>query len=258
MIKNVQENGMIRLSDRLRTISGMVTDHSLLLDVGCDHAYVSIDLVSKGRARLAYATDVRRGPLEAARQNIKESGLSERIQTAVRDGIPEDFVERLPLEEGEHRSIVIAGMGGRLILSILEKARDRLDEIDEFILSPQSEYALFREGITRLGLLILDEKLLKDDGKYYVVIRAVHAEKLNSSEKDGISKEKQMDLNEVQLRFGPRLLEERSGLFLEYLEKQRVTLRKIAVQLKRQETEAAKVRLVEIEHELDLVDEAMS
>lgn len=240
---------MTGLSDRLRTISGMVSDHSLLLDVGCDHAYVSIDLVSKGCARLAYATDARKGPLEAARRNIQEAGLSERISTAVCDGIPEDFVQRLPLQKGEHRSVVIAGMGGRLILSILDKAKDRLGEIDEFILSPQSEYAAFRAGITRLGLFIQDETLLKEEGKYYVVIRAGGPAAGTAARGE--------DLSEAQLWFGPRLLEEKSALLLEYLNKQKTTLEKIAVQLKKQKTEAAKTRLTEIEHELDLIGEAL-
>lgn len=259
----------IRLSDRLRTISGMVTDHSLLLDVGCDHAYVSINLVSEGRARLAYATDVRQGPLEAARRHIEEAGLSERIQTAVCDGIPSDFKDKLPLQKGEHRSLVIAGMGGRLILSILERGGKRLDDIDEFILSPQSEYAAFRAGITKKGLVIQDEILLKEEGKFYVVLRAIHAGQADSSTNEADTRLKMTrpggtvsvpgeDLSELQLRFGPRLLEKKSGLFLEYLGKRKKTLEKIADQLQKQKTEASGARLKEIEHELGLIDEAMA
>ena len=56
--------------------------------------------------------DVRKGPLSRATENIALAGLSEKIATRLSDGV----AKLLP---GEADSVVIAGMGGELIIKIL-------------------------------------------------------------------------------------------------------------------------------------------
>ena len=93
---------------RLRAIAGMVTKGNRLADVGCDHGYLSIWLVSEKTVPSAIAMDVRPGPLSRARENITRYGLEDYIETRLSDGLAK-------LEPGEGDTLVIAGMGGPLM-----------------------------------------------------------------------------------------------------------------------------------------------
>ena len=65
-------------------------------------------------------------------------------------------------------------MGGDLVVRILEQDFDKLANVKELILSPQSHLERVRHFLNNHGFRILEEEFLKEDGKYYVVIRAVH------------------------------------------------------------------------------------
>lgn len=81
------KNISVQLSMRLRAIAGMVTKGNRLADVGCDHGYLSIWLVSEKTVPSAIAMDVRPGPLSRARENITRYGLEDYIETRLSDGL---------------------------------------------------------------------------------------------------------------------------------------------------------------------------
>ena len=108
------KNISVQLSMRLRAIAGMVTKGNRLADVGCDHGYLSIWLVSEKTVPSAIAMDVRPGPLSRARENISRYGLEDYIETRLSDGLTK-------LEPGEGDTLVIAGMGGPLMERIRRK-----------------------------------------------------------------------------------------------------------------------------------------
>ena len=143
---------------------GVMDRFRCVADVGCDHGYVSIYLVQKGIADSAIAMDVRKGPLSAAKANIEEYGLADRVQVRLSDGL-------LELKEGEADALVIAGMGGKLMISILEKKDLRALGIRTAVLQPQSDISEFREYLRKKGYLIEDEKIVLEDGKYYFPMR---------------------------------------------------------------------------------------
>ena len=110
----------IVLSKRMEAVVNMVSPQSLVVpekkciaDIGCDHAYVSIALMERGLADKVIAMDVRKGPLEIAAKNVAEYGMENNIELRLSDGM-----ERL--KPGEADAIIIAGMGGLLMCSILE------------------------------------------------------------------------------------------------------------------------------------------
>jgi tRNA (adenine22-N1)-methyltransferase len=77
----------IILSNRMQALTDMVTPGTVITDVGCDHGFVSVYLVQKGISPRVIAMDVRSGPLEHAREHIREYGLEDRIETRLSDGL---------------------------------------------------------------------------------------------------------------------------------------------------------------------------
>ena len=129
---------------RLRAIAGMVTKGNRLADVGCDHGYLSIWLVSEKTVPSAIAMDVRPGPLSRARENITRYGLEDYIETRLSDGLAK-------LEPGEGDTLVIAGMGGPLMERILKDGAKVREGFQELILQPQSDLPHFRHFLSEIG-----------------------------------------------------------------------------------------------------------
>ena len=101
----------------MTAVAALVPTGTCVADIGTDHGYVPIFLVEQGIVRKAVAMDVNRGPLERARIHITEKGLSDRIETRLSDGLKK-------LNVGEVDTIIAAGMGGGLIIRILEEGRE--------------------------------------------------------------------------------------------------------------------------------------
>lgn len=133
---------------------------SCTADVGCDHGYVSMYLVLSGISKSAIAMDLRKGPLSAARNNVAEFGIADKVQVRLSDGL-------LALSDGEADSLVIAGMGGKLMLSILEKRDITSLGIKAGVMQPQSDIPEFRGYMRGRGFEIVDERIVFEDGKYY-------------------------------------------------------------------------------------------
>lgn len=121
----------MQLSKRLKLVASFVPEGDRVADVGTDHGYVPIWLVGTGRCPGAVAMDVRQGPLDRARAHIRESGLEDKIQVRLCDGLSGSI-------PGEVDTVVIAGMGGELMLRILEEGRHMWESTAHFVLSPQS------------------------------------------------------------------------------------------------------------------------
>jgi len=158
-----------RLSDRLQEIIRLCGEGKTVADVGCDHGFVCIRLVGGNAYERALAMDVRPGPLAAASQNIRNAGLSDRIETRLSDGLEK-------LEQGEADTVLIAGMGGDLIIRILTAGMDRLPPEIRLVLGPQSHVPEVRAFLMKNGFRITDETFLRDDGKYYALMTADRGE----------------------------------------------------------------------------------
>ena len=149
-----------QLPKRLETIIERMPDSGCLADIGCDHAYVAIEAVRRGRAARALACDVRKGPLQQAAEHILCAGLAGKIETRLSDGLEQ-------VAPGEADTVVVAGMGGPRMERILQ---GRLRDFAHFVLSPQSEIPHFRRFLLAEGMQIDEETMLIDEGKYYVIL----------------------------------------------------------------------------------------
>ena len=150
-------------------MASMVTTGGILADIGTDHAYVPIALVQRQKIKGAIAMDINEGPLARAQEHIRAARLEEYIQTRLSDG-----AEALLPNEAD--SILIAGMGGELILHILTEGESVCSTAKELILQPQSEIHKVREYLRQHQYKIEDEDMVCEEGKYYPMMRAVKTE----------------------------------------------------------------------------------
>lgn len=229
---------MIHISDRLHAVAAMVSSGGILADIGTDHAYVPIYLVQRGKIKRAIAMDVNKGPLQRADENIAMCELEGQIETRLSDGVA-------ALSEGEADTILVAGMGGELILRILVEGRTVFQNAKEIILQPQSDIQKVRQYIRTNGYVIRDEDMIYEDGKYYPMMRVVP-----SSEECGVNKLGEMEQIACDI-YGPYLLKNGNPILRKYLVKQHKSLEKILLNLKKQtQTEAITKRIEEVEKEL--------
>mgnify|MGYP000525545490 CR=1 FL=1 len=126
---------MVKISDRLKTAASLIREGAVLADVGTDHGYVPIYLLEQKKIKSAIAMDINKGPLERAREHIHLYGMDAYIQTRLSDGVA-------ALEKGEADSILVAGMGGGLVMHILEEGKDICQAAGELILHPAGKAAL--------------------------------------------------------------------------------------------------------------------
>ncbi len=226
----------MQLSKRLQAVARLVTPGSRLADVGTDHGYVPIWLFEQGKILSAIAMDLRKGPLERAREHIQMHGLDAHIETRLSDGLDK-------LLPGEADSIVIAGMGGMLVVKILSQGQKLLSSVKELILQPQSDLDAVREYLHRTGFVIVKEDMIFEDGKYYPMMKAVHGENT--------------DDRKIWFLYGRLLLENRHPVLKSYLEKEYDGCCKLLEKLSRTSTEAAKHRCEELSEKKLLIEEAL-
>lgn len=155
------------ITPRLQSIVNMASKSYITADIGTDHAYIPIELVNKNIAERAVASDVRPGPLEAARKNIEAAGLCDVIETRLGSGLE-------VLKNNEAEQIIIAGMGGELIESILKGGAERF-LTSRFILQPMNTQAELRRFLISGGFAITGEDIAAEGFKVYNVISVCFA-----------------------------------------------------------------------------------
>ena len=187
------------ISKRLETVASFVSQGAVLLDVGSDHAYLPIELVEKGHIERAIAGEVVVGPYQSAVKNVESHGLSEKIQVRLANGLA-------AFEESDQVSVItIAGMGGRLIASILEEGFDKLAHVERLILQPNNREDDLRRWLQDHGFQIIAESILEEAGKFYEIL-VVEAGEMKLSARDN--------------RFGPFLSREVSPVFVQKWQKE--------------------------------------
>ncbi|MBE5968348.1 MAG: SAM-dependent methyltransferase [Lachnospiraceae bacterium] len=233
----------MHLSNRLQAVADLVTPGNRVADIGCDHAYISIYLVEHKISPHVIAMDVNQGPIDRAKENIKKYGYAGRIETRRSDGLEK-------LNAGEADAVLIAGMGGGLTIQILTRYMDVTKSLKELILQPQSEIHLVRRAVREMGFTITEENMMKEDGKYYVMMRA----EANAFVADKQSYE---PVGEEHDYFGRLLLERRNPVLREFLWKEEQRCRTILKALEEEPTENSLERQREVKEMLERMDMAL-
>lgn len=238
----------MELSKRLTAVAGLVTEGASVADIGTDHGYIPINLIEQGHSPRVIAMDINKGPLERARIHIAGYGMSDRIETRLSDGLA-------AVQPGEVDEMIVAGMGGGLVIHILEEGKEVVRRLKGCILQPQSEIQKVREYLTDHGFRFEAEDMVEEDGKYYPMMRVIPPETaaIVSETNNGDS-----GYTEWEYLYGPLLLKNQNPVLHEYLEREIRIRKDILRGLAGKDGERIKERIAEIGHELEVAEKALA
>ncbi|MFR8369038.1 MAG: tRNA (adenine(22)-N(1))-methyltransferase [Lachnospira sp.] len=276
-------NNIINISERLKCVAGLVNKGARVADIGTDHAYLPIYLVQNGISNKVYACDVRKEPLRRAKLHIDEYGLSDKITTQLCDGLK-------GINKGDVDTVTICGMGGKLMKNILKAGIDKLGDNTQLVLSAQSELRDFRKYLLETGIYIKSEHMLLEDGKYYFIFDCVYNTQdeyylnvtniqqnniyenaaaagdihNNDSHKEDYDKEdndkkKITAYAEEELRYGRYLLDNKSEVLYEYLNKELTSCNNIRNSLinNKEQSISIKSRIHAIDEDIAVINKAL-
>lgn len=191
-----EEMNELKLSMRLMAVANEVPVGSTVADIGSDHAYLPCYLCLKGRIRYAVAGEVAEGPFSSALSQVHTLGLEDFISVRRGDGLE-------ILKPDEVGTIVIAGMGGKLIRNILQQGKEKLTNVQRLVMQPNVASDLVRHWLAENGWELKKESILEEDGQTYEV--------LVSERGDGYRPYR--DLGDTGFLYGPFLMMEKNDAF---------------------------------------------
>lgn len=178
---------IIKIDNRLKDIASLVDKCDIVADIGTDHGYLPIYLIQKGICNKAIAADVAINPLNSAKENINYYQLDDKIITKLTNGLIN--IEKVNF-------VIIAGMGGNLIVDILS---NQTNIHDNYILQPNLHVDLVRKYLSENGYMIIDEKVSYAHKKYYEILKVCKGNQ---------------KLTEKEIKYGPINLSNKSDLFI--------------------------------------------
>ena len=152
----------LALQPRLHAIASLVPDGARLVDVGTDHGFIPVSLLLNDRVRSAIASDIGAAPLDHARRTAQQFDMTERMEFRLCDGLN-------GIGEDEVDTIVIAGMGGDNISSILDAAPWTKNGA-LLLLQPMSKAEVLRRYLPENGYQVVAEQLVADKGVIYPIL----------------------------------------------------------------------------------------
>ena len=163
---------MNKLSNRLNAIAQFVDKKDSVVDVGCDHGYLSIYLKEVIKVKKIIASDINQNALNSAINNIKKCNLN--IETVLSDGIKDVNLKGI-------NTLVISGMGTSTILHILSD-KDKLKDIDKLLLQSNNDHELLRRSLNEMGYYLEAETYTFEKGKWYVTCKFIKLDKKNNED----------------------------------------------------------------------------
>lgn len=163
---------MTKISKRLQAIASFVSLEDKIVDVGCDHGYLSIYLVENKLVSKVIASDINKNALQSAINNIKKKNLD--IPTILSDGIKEVDLSNI-------NTLVISGMGTATILHILDDD-NKLSKINKLLIQSNNNQEILRRNMNNKGYYLENEIYTFDKGKWYVTSKFIKSNKKNTLE----------------------------------------------------------------------------
>lgn len=180
------------LSKRLSTLIKYIDKDDSIIDIGCDHALLDIELIKSGITNHLMVSDIHECALSAGLNNIKKNSLEDSIDARLGNGL------EVLTNDDKIDTILISGMGTSTILSILNNPY--IKKIDKLILQSNNNHEELRREIVRLGFYIDAEEYFIDNKKNYINIVFKRGSK--SYKKD-------------EIKYGPFLIKNREYLNFE-------------------------------------------
>lgn len=227
----------------MSAIAQMVKSCETIVDVGTDHGFLPIYLVQNKVCKSAIAVDVNQGPLDRAIRHIEQEQLEEFISTRLSDGF-------YAIQPKEAQAAIIAGMGGLLMETILEKGEGIVRHMKQLVLQPQSDFLSFRHFLYVNQYEIVAEDVVFEDGKYYHVFSV----EPNSE----IAEADFHRLKDEEKRYGTYLFEKPSSVFKQFLEYEKRICEQVNSQLLlAKDCEKTSERRKEVENKMKIIQSAL-
>ena len=198
---------MIKLTDRLQEIANYINTGESVADIGTDHGFLPIFLYETGKSPHVILSDINKGPLEKARENINKSYPNINFDIRLGSGL-------LSIDKGEVDTIVIAGMGGMLIVDILGLDIEKTKSYKTLILQPRNAQNKLRRWLFDHDFNISDEKLVRE-GKYIceIILAEPITTNCNSQKETMINK-----MGDLDFEFSPILFRNKDPLLVEFIQ----------------------------------------
>ena len=163
-----------KLSARFEAIAGFVRVGESVADIGTDHALLPIYLVRQGLTPFAILTDVSPGPLAKAQAGVEKAmrmGEAAPSSSASCDPFDLRLGDGLDvLKESEVDTVIIAGVGGETIISILESDRGKAESFPKYILQPRTKTVLLEKWLSGSGWKVLEKTTAVERGRFCDII----------------------------------------------------------------------------------------
>ena len=224
------------LSTRLQKIASYLPRNSHFIDVGSDHAYLPCYVCLHDKGAIAIAGEVVEGPFRMAETTVKAHHLNAVIDVRLGDGLA-------VLSGDEVKQIVIAGMGGTLISSILENGKEKIGSVERIIAQPNVDAKSVRKWINQQRYHIAQEEIVEENGHFYEIIVA---DKMNDVQV----------LSEKDLLFGPQLVLNQTKTFKEKWRSEQAMLEHVLRQLEQASVKQTE-KLRRFNSEISLIKEVL-
>lgn len=219
---------MIQLTDRLQRIAGEIEPNETVADIGTDHGLLPISLWEQGISPKVIMADISPDSLQKARSLARETHPAQTFDFRVGDGIK-------PLQKGEVDVVVLAGMGGALMCSILSREIEKTRSFGKWIFQPRIGQGTLRKWLLENGFGIAKESLVRE-GKYICEIITAFPNRTGLSPKP--ASEIEYEVPTWMIHAGP--------LAEEFISRKRGREEKILAGLKRSKSfQAEKIRQTE-------------
>lgn len=183
------------MTKRIKAIAEFIPPYKYIADVGCDHGYLIREAFENHNIIHAQAIDNKKKPLESAIKNLQK--YHEQITFTLSDGL-KDLLDNVEV-------VILAGLGGMLIIKILKEGFHKLKNIKRIIIQANRDLDKVRKFASENGFKIVSEKIIDEEAIFYEIIVL----------EKGSSK-----YHDIDLLFGPYLLAEKSEIFLKKWKKE--------------------------------------
>ena len=189
---------------RIEKLASLINDSKKIADIGTDHGYLIIEALLERKTLKAQAIDNKKMPLLRAKENIANFGLEEKVSFSLSNGL--DDLEK------DVDYIIMSGLGGSLIISLLEENLNKINK-QTLILQANRNCAELRSFLSENSFKIEYEEVIFDD-KYYEIIVTK-------------KEDKKIALTEKEILFGPYNLKHPNNVFYNYLDDEYARYEKI-------------------------------
>ncbi|MBE5780702.1 MAG: SAM-dependent methyltransferase [Clostridiales bacterium] len=181
------------MKGRISSIVCLASPCDSIADIGCDHGYIGLQLLKKDKCSETVEVDISEPSLQKAVDLFTEKGISSRARFVVGDGLaPAKGVD----------AAIIAGLGGKLIIDLINKDIHIARAMDYLILQPNNSAAELRRYVTEHGFTIIDEAICYENRRHYAIMR--------------IEPSRTLPLSEMEAELGPINLERNHPILMDY------------------------------------------